>query len=87
MNYEAAQVARLRAVCPGAELWDEGGVPLVLLPDMKVESVGLTKIVDALLCPRGWDGYDTKLFFATNPAKPLNWQAHVIKTRTWHAAS
>ncbi len=31
------QLGRLRALCPGAELWDEAGAPLVFLPDLKVD--------------------------------------------------
>ena len=64
MNIYAVELDRLKALCPGAELWDEGGAPLVFLPDMKVEASGAVHLVDLLLCPRARDSYETRLFFS-----------------------
>ena len=43
----ASQLARLRALCPEAELWNEAGSPLVFLPQLRVESAGAVHTVDA----------------------------------------
>ncbi len=87
MNYEAAQLARLRGVCPGAEVWTDGSQPLVYMPGLRVESSGGVHIVDALLCPKGRDGYETRLFFSQRLPVDRNWQTAVISARTWYAAS
>ncbi len=88
MTDNDAQVARLRVLCPGAELWDEGGNPLVFLPGLKVESFGSIHTVDALLCPRARDGYDTRLFFSVRLPANRNWNdPFTIKARPWYAFS
>ncbi|MCC5611713.1 hypothetical protein LC612_34520 [Nostoc sp. CHAB 5834] len=87
MTEHDAQVARLRALCPGAELWDDGGDPLVFLPGLKVLCAGETHTVDGLLCPRARDGYDTRLFFAEQLPVNRNWGPHVIKALNWYAFS
>lgn len=87
MNEYDAQVIRLRAVCPGAELWTECGSPLVYLPDMKVESANKVHAVDVLLCPRERDSYLTRLFFSARLPADRNWQSFSLMARTWYAIS
>lgn len=81
------QLGRLRALCPGAELWDEAGAPLVFLPDLKVESAGSIHTIDALLCPRPRDNYESRLYFSARLPANRNWGAHNVMTRTWWAFS
>lgn len=81
------QLERLRALCPGAELWNEAGAPLVFLPDLKVESAGATHTIDALLCPRARDNYESRLYFSRQLPANRNWGAHNLMTRTWWAFS
>lgn len=87
MNKHEDQVARLRALCPGAELWEDGGKPLVFLPQLRVICGEKTHAVDCLLCPSARDSYDTRLFFAVQLPVNRNWGAHVIKATTWYAFS
>jgi hypothetical protein len=87
VNGNEAQLARLRTLCPGAELWDEAGAPLVFLPDLKVESAGAMRIVDALLCPRPRDNYTSRLYYSLQLPVDRNWAAHNLMTRTWWAFS
>jgi hypothetical protein len=81
------QVSRLRALCPETELWDEAGAPLVFLPNLKVEAAGTVHIVDALLCPRRRDNYESRLYFSVQLPVNRNWASHGIMTRTWWAFS
>lgn len=88
----AAQLIRLRGLCPGAELWTEpgpSGGPLVYLPELKVETAGAVRTIDGLLCPRARDGYDTRMFYSEQlPVSPMrNWAPHVVMGRGWHAHS
>lgn len=87
MTGPAAELARLRALCPGAEIVDEAGGPLVLLPDLKVESAGAVHTVDVLLCPRDKDGYETRIYYSRQLPVVRNWAVHSLLTRPWHAFS
>jgi hypothetical protein len=73
------QIAALRRINRGAELWDEGGQPLVYLPTMKVQHNGGTTTVDGLLCPRSHGSYTTRLFLSQSfPNRGQNWTVHQI---------
>ena len=87
MTDHAAQVTRLRDLCPGAELWTEAGAPLVYLPDLKIASGGTVRTVDGLLCPRSRDGYDTRMFFSERLPVDRNWSSHAVMARNWSAVS
>lgn len=82
------QLAALRRINRGAELWDEGGQPLVYLPAMKVQHNGGTTTVDGLLCPRSHASYTTRLFLSKAFLdRGQNWTVHHIMGRCWHAMS
>jgi len=84
----AVELRKLRRVCRRAELWEDGGLPLVHLPEVKVQHAGETVTVDALLSPRAHSGYPTRLFFSRAfPARGQNWSVHNIMGRSWHAMS
>ena len=87
MTDPAAEVTRLRVLCPGAELMQDGNLPVVFLPGLKVRSGGLLHEVDALLSPRGHHSYETRLFFSTRLPPSLNWQTYTLLARTWYAVS
>ena len=80
-------LARLRTLSAGAELWSEPSGTLVYLPGLQVLSGGKTHVVDALLCPRARDGYFTRLFFSEPLPVARNWTAYSILARPWHAIS
>lgn len=81
------ELARLRVLCPGAELWEEAGGPLVYLPGLAIQSGGAKYIVDALLSPRPRDGYDNKLYFASRLPVARNWSVYGIMAKSWHSFS
>lgn len=86
MTDVAVELARLKKLCAGAELWSEGG-HLVFLPDLKLESGGAKHKLDALLSPGPRDGYDNRLYFSARLPVPRNWSAYALKARSWHAFS
>lgn len=87
MTDQTAELARLRRLNSGAEIWNEPGGPLVYLPGLRVLSAGKTHVVDALLCPRTRDGYMTRLFFSAPLPVARNWTAYSILARSWQAIS
>jgi hypothetical protein len=82
------QLAALRRINRRAELWDEGGRPLVYLPSMLVQHNGGKVTVDGLLCPRDHASYTTRLFLSLPfPNRGQNWTVHQIMGRAWHTMS
>jgi hypothetical protein len=82
------QLAALRRINRRAEIWDEGGQPLVYLPSMPVQHNGGKVTVDGLLCPRNHASYTTRLFLSQAfPNRGQNWTAHQIMGRAWHTMS
>jgi hypothetical protein len=82
------EIAKLRKVAPGAELWEEAGGPLVYLPNLRIKHNGDQVIANALLSPRAHSSYTTRLFFDRQfPDKGQNWTVHNLMGRTWHAMS
>lgn len=87
MSSDAAQFAALRKLCPKAELWDEGGQPLVFISGLPVTSGGAVHVVDVLLCPRERDSYQSRLFFSQQLPVARNWSCFSIKAGSWFAFS
>lgn len=81
-------LAALRRINRRAELWDEGGQPLVYLRSMQIQHNGGTVTVDGLLCPRSHGSYTTRLFLSQPfPNRGQNWTVHQIMGHAWHAMS
>lgn len=88
MRDPATEMRKLRRICRRAELWEDGGLPLVHLPELKVEHGGAIETVNALLAPRLHSGYSTRLFFSRAFAnRGQNWTQHNILGSLWHAMS
>lgn len=82
------QLAALRRINRRAELWDEGGQPLVYLPSMQIQHNRGKVPVDGLLCPRSHGSYTTRLFLSQPfPNRGQNWTVHHIMGRAWHTMS
>ena len=81
------QLAALRRVNPRAELWDEGGTPLVYLPAQKIQHGAKQIVADALLAPRAHSSYSTRLFLDRVFSRGQNWTVHQICGRAWHTMS
>ena len=85
-----AELVSLRALCPEAELWTEGGRPVVFLPGLQISKEGQgRRTVDALLWPHERDGYPTRLFLSETISWSVGgqWSHCVVQGRQWHACS
>jgi hypothetical protein len=84
----ASELQKLRRICRRAELYEDGGQPLVHLPELRVTHAGNLEVVDGLLCPRHHCGYATRLFLSRPfPDRGQNWTTHNILGALWHAMS
>jgi hypothetical protein len=82
-------LAALGGVGRAAELWSEGGKPIVFLPGLSIPSRGKLLLRDALLWPHERDSYQSRLFLSEPiPDSPAqNWNQFSIAGRAWHACS
>lgn len=90
MTDAAAELATLRALCPGAELWTEADQPVAFLPDLTIsKEIAGSQKVDALLWPYLRDGYPTRLFLSERIPWSIGgqWTQSVVQGRPWHACS
>lgn len=83
------ELARLRQLCPKAELWAEGGRPIAFLPQVDFPVGKGRATCDLLLWPFEREGYQTRLFLSAQVAAPRvnNWNTFYIQGRQWHACS
>ena len=85
---EDSQITGLRTICAQPEQVSEGGATYVFLPSIKVMVAGMTRILDALLCPGPHNGYTSRVFLsAPVPERGANWSQWQILGRTWHTWS
>lgn len=85
MTDSAVELRKLTAICPKAELWEEGGKPLIFLPGLQIAP---DQKMDALLAVYERDGYPTKLYLEKQAVRGgANWRTYAIKGRTWHSNS
>lgn len=86
----AVEFAVLQAMHPGASFHQEGGTPVVLLPEVKFRAGANTQQMTLLLYPSSHSGYTTRLFFERKlegVGQSRNWTAHTVLGRTWWAPS
>lgn len=80
----------LKRLSPGADLWTEGGHPLVFLPALSIPELGVPVKRDALLWPHDRDGYPSRLFLSArvNAREALNWTTTFnLQGHEWHGWS
>lgn len=90
MQFPEEQVEELKEICPGAQQYEEGGVPYFFLPKLSTPDGCSPEQVDALLCPTAHHGYTSRLFLSQKISSPQsrNWSTEArIMERTWHAIS
>lgn len=84
----ASELRKLRRICRRAELHEDGGQPLVHLPELRVQHAGAVEMVDGLLAPRPHGGYVSRLFLSKPfPDRGQNWTTHHLLGALWHAMS
>lgn len=90
---EAANIAALRVLYPGAQRWEVYSHTLVFLPGLVVQTTAGPKTVDALLSPyliQEFGGYPTRLFVnqrLPDSEKAKNWQSYQVLGEQWWAVS
>ena len=88
MRDPTSELRKLRRICRRAELHEDGGQPLVHLPELRIQHAGVVETVDGLLCPRQHGGYVSRLFLSKPfPSRGQNWTTHNILGTPWHAMS
>lgn len=83
------QLAKLRGLCPAAELWTDGGRQVAFLPKVEFQA-GKSRVTrDLLLWPWERDNYVSRLFLSgeVTGAVARAWTAFNIQGRTWYAVS
>jgi hypothetical protein len=89
MTDETKQLATLRELSPAAEVWREGGQPVVFMPGVKFKVTNARVTRDLLLWPQARDGYETRLYLSAAVTAPeaKNWTVHNSFGRQWQACS
>ena len=88
MSDVAAEFAKIKTLHAGAVLHQEGGTPVVLLPQFAFRAAGKHQTLDLLLHPSHHSGYDTRLFFECQIAgRGTNWTQHRLLERMWWTPS
>ena len=86
----AVEFASIQAMHPSASLHQEGGHPVVLLPNFKFRAGDKTVEMALLLYPAAHSGYVTRLFFERKlegVGQSQNWNEHTVLSRKWWAPS
>lgn len=79
---------KLRDLHKSAKLVQEGGNPVVLLPQFEFRSAGRDVQMDLLLHPAAHSGYPTRLFFELQvEGRGANWTQHYVVDRQWWTCS
>ena len=93
MTFPEDEITDLKRHCEELSLYEEAAVTYLLLKKLTLPAGCLPSACDALLVPKGRDGYPSRLFFdqIVHPASPhlLNWNAQGIRVieRNWQAFS
>lgn len=88
MSDPAAELASLKSLHPAAVLHQEGGQPVVLLPQFSFVAAGKNETMDLLLHPSAHSGYVTRLFFERRiEGRGANWKQLRLLERMWWAPS
>jgi hypothetical protein len=90
MQFPNDQIEELKQLYPGAQNYEESGIPYFFLPQLRLPARCSPEQLDALLCPTAQHGYTSRLFFERVISSPhsRNWNTTArIMERNWHAIS
>lgn len=88
MSDPTAEFEKLKTLHGSAVLMKEGGIPVVLLPDLPFKAVGKDQKMTVLLHPASHSGYATRLFFERKiEGVAASWGEHRVVDRQWWALS
>lgn len=90
MQYSEEEITALKSIAPSVSAAAEGGYDYLLLENLSLPDGCQPAIVDALLCPKPRDGYESRLFFSAQifgcPSR--NWNGNLrVLGRNWYAVS
>ena len=98
MDFEKKQIEELKKIAPNLSIAEEGGFTYILIEKLQLPDGCIPSVVDALLCPMLKDGYQSSLFYSTQPSgyplrsfpnKQHNWNRINVRIldRSWFAQS
>lgn len=89
--FPAEQIERLKERCDKVLAGCEGGQTYLILQGLRLPEGCSPTVADALLCPGPRDGYNSRLFFASQIVgkATLNWNGQNVRIleRNWFAYS
>lgn len=90
MNFNEDEIAELKLLAPDLSSAQEGGNHFILIKGLKLPSGCCPTTVDALLCPRMREGYNSRLYFSEKitgcPERNWNGQLRLLE-KNWFAIS
>lgn len=90
MDFAEDQIKELKQMTPDLSSAQEGGYSYILIKGLQLPGHCSPSTVDALLCPKPRDGYESRLFFSAEitgcPSRNWNGKIRVLD-RNWHAVS
>ena len=95
MDFQETQIEELKKIAPNLSIAEEGGFTYILIEKLQLPDGCVPPIVDALLCPMFKDGYQSTLFYSTQPTgypsrnSSHNWNRTNVRIldRNWFAQS
>jgi hypothetical protein len=90
MEFTEEEITALKLIIPSVSSTTEGGYDYLLLENLPLPLGSQPETVDALLCPKPRDGYESRLFFSSKvtgcPVR--NWNGTIrVLGRNWFAIS
>jgi hypothetical protein len=90
MKFPEEEINELIAIIPSVSYANEGGYDYLLLEQLKLPDGCQPAVLDVLLCPNPREGYQSRLFFASEVigGPQRNWNSNIRALgRNWYAVS
>jgi hypothetical protein len=90
MKFPEEEIIELKTIIPSVSYANEGGYDYLLLEQLTLPDGCQPAVLDVLLCPNQRDGYQSRLFFASQVTggPTRNWNGNIRALgRNWHAIS
>lgn len=90
MEFDEIQIEELKQIAPNLSVAQEGGYTFILIEDLLLQDNCVPLKVDALLCPKPREGYESRLFFSTKitGCPERNWNGNIrVLEKNWYAIS
>lgn len=90
MNFDATQIEELKQIAPNLSEAQEGGYSFILIEGLQLPEGCVPIAIDALLCPKPREGYESRLFFSAQitGCPTRNWNGNIrVLGKNWFAIS